>query len=77
MPENGRTFEWKNSERRGRLTLEDVSLDEDPVPCFSMRFRVEYLRNRDGNEASVSVRFDLDPDGIVRVRPFCRRKDMT
>ena len=71
MPENDRTFEWKNSERRGRLTLADVDLNEEPVPSFSMRFRVEYLWNRDGNEASVSARFVLDPDGIVRVRTDC------
>ena len=71
MPENGRTFEWENSKHWGRLTLENVDFDEDPVPCFSMRFRVEHLLDQDFNEASVSARFVLDPDGIVCVRTFC------
>ena len=68
MPENGRTFEWKTSEHFRSFTLAEVDLDEEPVPSFSMLFRVEYLRDRDNNESSVSVCFDLDPDGIVRVR---------
>ena len=70
MPESNRTFEWKNSERLGRLTLENIGIDEGPVPSFNMLFRVEYQRNQDGNEASVSIRFVLDPDGIVRFRHF-------
>ena len=70
MPENGRTFEWKDSERWGRLTLENLGLYEDPVPSFNMVFRVQDLRDQDGNESSVSVCFDLDPDGIVRFRHF-------
>ena len=64
MPENGRTFEWKHSGRYDWLELQDISLDANPIPSFSMQLRVQ----RSFDIFPVSVRFVLDPDGIIRVR---------
>ena len=64
VSENGRTFEWQDSGRYDWLELQDISFDADPVPSFCMRLRVQ----RSLDIFPVSVRFVLDPDGIVRVR---------